>query len=267
MVELRKHTNDLQQENERLRTLLKTNQGDNSKGPIHHAPLAHPNKGKEPIRMGESDPPAEDELSSDNSPLLARSLPQNNAEAESKKWPPRRSNQSVSGGRHQVRREASKDRRHSELAPEYMPIRPVAMAPQFLPMHHPFGVASAPHLVSFLVVRELEVMLSSPLGPHILSYEPPRDFVMQSFSMYNGSIDPYDHMLHFNQTMILSVGNDRLLCKVFPASLKGPALAWFHKLPSGSINSFGELWAAFISQYLCSVQHKGNIISLQAILK
>ena len=73
-------------------------------------------------------------------------------------------------------------------------------------------------------------MLSLPLGPHILSYEAPRNFVMPSFSIYDDSTDLYDHMLHFNQTMILSVGNDRLLCKVFPASLKGPALAWFHKL-------------------------------------
>ena len=67
--------------------------------------------------------------------------------------------------------------------------------------------------------------------------------------------------------MILSAGDDRLLCKVFPASLKGPALAWFHKLPRGSINTFGELWAAFVSQYLCSVKQKGNINSLQSILK
>ena len=85
--------------------------------------------------------------------------------------------------------------------------------------------------------------------------------------MYDGSSDPYDHMLHFNQAMILNVGDDRLLCKVFPASLKGSALTWFHKLPTGSINSFGELWAVFVSQYLCSVRQKGNISSLQAILK
>ena len=67
--------------------------------------------------------------------------------------------------------------------------------------------------------------------------------------------------------MILNAGDDRLPCKVFPASLKGPALAWFHKLPRGSINTFGELWAAFVSQYLCSVRQKGNISSLQSILK
>ena len=259
MAELCEHTNRLQQANEFLRTRLETNQGENSRGPIHHAPPTQPNKGKEPILMGESDPLADDKLSSGSSPLLDRSPPQNNTEAESKKRPPRRSSQSVSGMRRRVRREASRDIRHSKLAPEYVPFRLRGMAPQFPPAHHPFGVASVPHLVSFSVVRGLEDMLSSPLGPHISSYEPPRGFTMSSFSMYDDSTDPYDHMLHFNQTMILNAGNDRLLCKVFPASLKGPALAWFHKLPRGSINSFSELWVVFISQYLCSVRHKGNI--------
>ena len=46
--------------------------------------------------------------------------------------------------------------------------------------------------------------------------------------MYDGSSDLYDHMLHFNQAMILNAGDDHLLCKVFPTSLKGPSLAWFH---------------------------------------
>ena len=85
--------------------------------------------------------------------------------------------------------------------------------------------------------------------------------------MYDGSSNPYDHMLHFNQAMILNTRNDRFLCKVFPASMKGPALAWFHKLPIGSLNSFDELWAAFFSQYLCSIRQKGNINSLQSIFK
>ena len=90
-------------------------------------------------------------------------------------------------------------------------------------------------------------MLSSPLGLHILDYEPPRGFVILPFALYDGSSDPYDHMLHFNQAMILNAGDDRLLCKVFPSSLKGLALAWFHKLPRGLINSFDELWAVFVS--------------------
>ena len=84
-------------------------------------------------------------------------------------------------------------------------------------------------------------MLFSPIGQHILHYEPPRGFVIPTFTMFDGSNDPYDHMLHYNQAMTLNVGNDRRLCKVFPASLQGPALAWFHKLPHNLINSFNEL--------------------------
>ena len=67
--------------------------------------------------------------------------------------------------------------------------------------------------------------------------------------------------------MILSARDDWLMCKVFPTSLKGPALAWSHKLPRGSINTFGELWVTFVCQYLCYVRQKGNISSLQSILK
>ena len=90
-------------------------------------------------------------------------------------------------------------------------------------------------------------MWSSPLGQHILSYEPPHGFFIPSFSRYDGSSDPYDHMLHFNQAMILNTGDKRLLWKVFLASLKGPTLVWFHKLSWRSINMFSEFWAAFVS--------------------
>ena len=89
-------------------------------------------------------------------------------------------------------------------------------------------------------------MLSSPLGQQILDYEPPRGIFIPAFATFNGSADPYDHTLHYNQTMILNVGNDRLLCKVFPASLRELLLAWFHKLLRNSINSFNELWAVFV---------------------
>ena len=80
-------------------------------------------------------------------------------------------------------------------------------------------------MLTSTTVRGPEDMLSSPLGQHILSYEPLRGFVIPSFAMYDGTSDLYDHMLHFNQAMILNAGNDRLLCKVFLANLKGPALA------------------------------------------
>ena len=107
----------------------------------------------------------------------------------------------------------------------------------------------------------------SPLGRHILNYEPPLGFVILTFTMFYGSVDPYDPMLHNTQAMTLNVDNELLLCKVFPAILFGPMLAWFHKLPRSSINTFNELWRVFISQRLCSVRQKRNISSLQTILK
>ena len=173
-------------------------------------------------------------------------------EAESRKRPPRCSSRSVSGIPHRVRREVSRERRHSEQALENMPTWHRGEALSLLFVYPTFGTTPAPYMPAPTTVWGPEEMLSSPL--HILSYEQPRGFVIPSFAMYDGSSNPYDHMTHFNQAMILNVGDDRLLCKVFRASLKGPTLAWFHKLPRRSINSVNELWAAFVSQYLCSVQ-------------
>ena len=188
-------------------------------------------------------------------------------EAESRKRPPRRSSRSVCDMPHRVRRQFSRERRQLERALENMPAW-LGGAASSLPFGYPtFGDAPVPYMPAPTALQGPEDMLSSPLGQHILSYEPPRGFSIPSFAMYDGSSDQYDHMLHFNQAMILSVGNDRLLCKVFPANLKGSTLAWFHKLLRGSINSFSELWAIFVSQYLCSIRQKGSISSLQTIFK
>ena len=89
---------------------------------------------------------------------------------------------------------------------------------------------------------------------------------MPTFARFDGSSDPYDHILHYNQAIILNARNDYLLCKVSQASLQGPALAWFHRLPLNSVNSFNKLWTIFISQYLCSVCQKKKINSLQNIM-
>ena len=138
----------------------------------------------------------------------------------------------------------------------------------FMPLMYPaFGTRPMLYIPPTTTIRSPDDMLSFPLGKHILNYEPPRGFVMPTFATFDGSSNPYDHMLHYNQAMTLNASNDHLLCKVFLASLQGPVLAWFHKLLCNSINSFNELWTVFISQYLCSLLHKRNISSLQTIIK
>nr|CAN83240.1 hypothetical protein VITISV_021676 [Vitis vinifera] len=108
-------------------------------------------------------------------------------------------------------------------------------------------------------------MLSTPFCSHIIQYDPPRGFLIPKFSAYDGSSDPFDHIMHYRQLMTLDIGNDALLCKVFPASLQGQALSWFHRLPPNSIDSFRDLSEAFVGQYLCSARQKMNISTLQNI--
>ncbi|RVW47161.1 hypothetical protein CK203_070067 [Vitis vinifera] len=56
-------------------------------------------------------------------------------------------------------------------------------------------------------------MLSTPFSSRIINYDPPRGFLLPKFSTYNGSSDPFDHIMHYRQLMTLDIGNDALLCK------------------------------------------------------
>lgn len=42
------------------------------------------------------------------------------------------------------------------------------------------------------------------------------------------------------------------MCRVFPASLHGQALVWFHKIPAKSVSYFKELSRLFLTQYSCN---------------
>ena len=107
--------------------------------------------------------------------------------------------------------------------------------------------------------RQLDDMLSTPFSSHIINCKPPREFLMPRSS------DPFDHIMHYRQLMTLDIGNNVLLCKVFPASLQGQALSWFYHLSMNSIDNFKDLPKAFVGQYLCLALHKQNISTLQNI--
>ena len=94
-------------------------------------------------------------------------------------------------------------------------------------------------IYSFPIFRKISNFLE--FYNTLLTTRSPHGFVILDFTMFDGSADPYDHMLIYNQAMTLNANNDSLLCKVFPTSLLGPTLAWFHKLLPSLINSFNEL--------------------------
>ncbi|RVW55194.1 hypothetical protein CK203_066937 [Vitis vinifera] len=76
------------------------------------------------------------------------------------------------------------------------------------------------------ISKRLDDMLSTPFCSHITHYEPPRGFLVPKFSTYDGTNDPFDHIMHYRQLMTLDIGNDALLCKVFPCqpSRAGPLM-------------------------------------------
>ena len=78
----------------------------------------------------------------------------------------------------------------------------------------------------------------------------PRRFTQSTFTVYNGRIDPLEHMSHFNQRMAMHSKNEALMCKIFPSSLWPVAMRWFDGLTAGSINSFKELTQTFGSRFI-----------------
>ena len=81
----------------------------------------------------------------------------------------------------------------------------------------------------------------------------PQWFTQPTFTIYNGRIDPVEHVSHFNQRMAVHSKNKALLCRVFPSSLGPVVMRWFNDLEKGSINSFQELTRAFKARFVtCS---------------
>ena len=63
--------------------------------------------------------------------------------------------------------------------------------------------------------------------------------------MYNGRMDPVEHISHFNQRMVVHSQNEALMCKVFLSNLEPMVIRWFNGLKEGCISSFKELTRVF----------------------
>nr|XP_023882117.1 uncharacterized protein LOC111994464 [Quercus suber] len=72
-----------------------------------------------------------------------------------------------------------------------------------------------------------------------------RRFNQPTFTIYDGRIDPVEHVSHFNQRMAIHSKDKALICKVFPSSLGPVAMRCFDGLRVGSIDSFRGLTQAF----------------------
>ena len=77
-----------------------------------------------------------------------------------------------------------------------------------------------------------------------------RDGALQQVEAFDGVKDPVDHLNTYKNQMELHGYQDPVRCQAFAITLKGPALAWFNRLPPSSISSFRELSIVFVSHFI-----------------
>ncbi|XP_062009701.1 uncharacterized protein LOC133726207 [Rosa rugosa] len=102
----------------------------------------------------------------------------------------------------------------------------------------------------------------SPFSDDILNTAKPRRFTTPVFHKYDGTTDPVDHIKGYKQQMSIETTDEKLMCKIFPSSLTGPASTWFQDLKPHSIPDFDTLSRAFISQYFCNRKQKKDMATL-----
>ena len=90
----------------------------------------------------------------------------------------------------------------------------------------------------------------SPFTAEGLHYPLPAKFRMPQVEAFNGVKDLVDHLKTYKNQMELHGYQDPVRCRAFATTLKGPAMAWFNRIPHSSISSFRELSIAVVSHFI-----------------
>ncbi|XP_030936244.1 uncharacterized protein LOC115961396 [Quercus lobata] len=114
-------------------------------------------------------------------------------------------------------------------------------------------------------VEDLVHRIDSPFTASINGHPLPPKFKMPFLDSYDGARDPFDHIATFKTTMHLQGVPDKIMCRAFPTTLKGPARVWFSKIPSNSVSSFEELSKLFVNNFIGGQRHKCSSSSLLTI--
>ena len=96
----------------------------------------------------------------------------------------------------------------------------------------------------------------SSFTAEVLHFPLPAKFKILQIEAFNGAKDPVDHLNTYKNQMELHGYQGPVRCKAFAITLKGPALAWFNRLPPSSISSFRELSIAFVSHFIRARTYK-----------
>ena len=77
--------------------------------------------------------------------------------------------------------------------------------------------------------------------------------------MYEGKTDLMDHLDSYKNLMMLQGNSNKVMCKAFSATLKGPTKSWFRKLSPKTSDSFRDLNRLFVANFMsCKVRQKNS---------
>ena len=96
----------------------------------------------------------------------------------------------------------------------------------------------------------------SQFTTEVLHFPFPAKFKMPQIEAFDGAKDPVDHLNTYKNQIKLHGYQDPVRCRAFTITLKGPALAWFNKLPPSSVSSFKELSISFVSHFIGARTYK-----------
>ena len=114
-------------------------------------------------------------------------------------------------------------------------------------------------------VEDLVHRTDFPFMASINGHPLPLKFKMPSLDSYDGTCDPFVHIVTFKTTMHLQRVLDEIICRAFPTTLKGPARVWFTNIPSNIVSSFEELSKLFVNNFIKRQRHKRSSSSLLTI--
>ena len=114
-------------------------------------------------------------------------------------------------------------------------------------------------------VEDLVHRIDSPFTASINSHSLPPKFKMPSLDSYDGTCDPFDHIVTFKTTMHLQGVPNEIMYRAFPTTLKGPAQVWLSKIPPNSVSSFEKLSKLVVNNFIGGQRHKRSLSSLLTI--
>ena len=96
----------------------------------------------------------------------------------------------------------------------------------------------------------------SPFTASVLECPLPPKFRLPQLEFYDGTKDPLDHIGAFKTILNLQQTLDEVICRSFPATLRGAARVWFSKLPASLIANFEQLSDSFVWHFIGGQRHK-----------